>query len=45
MLKNIGHPYAMQNSEIELLREIKSVADDVLDDGVYKQLKKLSLIN
>ena len=41
MLKNVGHPYAMHNSETELLRAIKSVTDDVLDDGVYKQLKKL----
>ena len=45
MLKNVGHPYAMHNSETELLRAIKSVTDDVLDDGVYKQLKKLLLIN
>jgi hypothetical protein len=28
-----------------LMREIKSVTDDVLDDGVYNQLKKLLLIN
>ena len=45
MLKNVGHPFSMKNSESELLKEIKSVADDVLDDGVYKQLRNLSLIS
>ena len=45
MLKNVGHPFSIKNSESKLLKEIKSGADDVLDDGVYKQLRNLSLIS
>ncbi len=45
MLNNVGHPFSMKNAEPELLRKVKNVADDVLDDGVYKQLRSLSLIS
>ena len=45
MLQSVEHPFAMKNSEAELLNEIDVVVDDVVNDGVYKKLRELALIN